>query len=243
MNMRALFFLVALLLACGHTRTERVQAGEEEGLFETHPPPIQKRAALWQALFNALDLRLKAGQLHEEELLLLSADLEKAWQQEKAALPEALHARAEALLEKLHAQASPQEAFRWPVWPVEFSSAFGYRIHPLTGERHFHQGVDLKTTAREEVRSTQAGWVLHAGWAGGYGHMVEVLHPGQYFSRYAHLSQVKVQVGQKVWAGTVLGLAGDSGNATGVHLHFELWKEGRPINPALHLPWVQTEWP
>ena len=210
-------------------------------LEEAPPHALRQRAALWQALLTELDLRLEAGQLKAEELGWLKTRLEHAWKARgKERLPKALHARAQAFLEKLqmHLVSPPDtlEAFIWPLWPAELSSPFGYRIHPLTGRRRFHQGVDLKATAREEVNSIQSGWVLYAGWAGGYGYMVEVLHPGGSFSRYAHLSKVKVKVGEKVLMGTVVGLAGDSGQATGVHLHFELWKGGRPVDPTLHLP-------
>jgi len=252
MNMRAVFFLApVVLLACGHAPLPSAQAFSEEGLLGDRllegraPLTLKQQAMVWQALLAELDFRLEAGQVEAEELRWLKASLEQAWNaQDKEALPKALSVRAQDFLEKLKTHTlSPQlleESFLWPLWPVELSSPFGYRIHPLTGERRFHQGVDLKATAQEEVRSTQGGWVLHAGWAGGYGYMVEVLHLGGSFSRYAHLSQVGVRVGEKIQAGTVVGWAGDSGNTTGVHLHFELWKEGRPVDPTLHLPWV---WP
>jgi len=239
MNMRAVFFLAAAgLWACGHTSLTRAHVVEDS------LPAWFQRAAVWRALLAEVDTRLEAGQIKAEEVGWLKANLVYAWGQEEVGLPKALQVQAQAVLEKLAvALHNPQEALLWPLWPVELSSPFGYRTHPLTGRRRFHQGVDLKATAREEVKSIQTGWVLHAQWAGGYGHMVEVLHPGGSFSRYAHLSQVKVKVGQRVQAGTVVGLAGDSGQATGVHLHFELWKEGRPVDPTLHLPWVPTLWP
>jgi murein DD-endopeptidase MepM/ murein hydrolase activator NlpD len=252
--MRAVFFILTYVLwalggalSCAHAR----HAGSdfsEEGLFgeRARVGAVAERAALWHVLLTKLDAKLEAGDLGEEELQRLEADLAYAWDmQDKAGLPAALGLRAEAFLEKMKVltHLDSVESLQWPLWPAELSSPFGYRIHPLTGERKFHQGIDLRTTVREEIRSIQEGWVLHAGWAGGYGHMVEVLHPGRRFSRYAHLSQVKVKVGEKIKTGTVVGLAGDSGQTTGIHLHFELWQEGHPVDPTLHLPWIQARWP
>jgi len=240
--MRAVFFItLAMLCACGHSRPPPVETRFwEEGLFGDKPAPtLRQQAAVWQALLTKLDLRLEAGEVEVEELVWLKTNLEHAWgRQNKEGLPAALHTRAQAFLEKLKKWPSPgaRQAFIWPIWPAELSSPFGFRIHPLTGKKRFHHGVDLRAMAREEVRSIQEGWILHAGWAGGYGYMVEVLHPGRHFSRYAHLSQVNVRVGEKIQTGTVVGLAGDSGETTGVHVHFELWKEGHPVDPTLHLP-------
>ncbi|MCL2178792.1 MAG: M23 family metallopeptidase [Proteobacteria bacterium] len=203
------------------------------------PLSMGQQAALWHALLTELDGRLKGGHIGAEEFAWLREKLGQAWEaQDKEGLPVSLCLHMKAFLERLHAHALPEEGgkARWPLWPIELSSPFGYRIHPLTGLKRFHQGVDLRATAHEEVRSIQEGWVLHADWAGSYGYMVEVLHSGNSLSRYAHLSQINVRVGQRVDAGTVVGLAGDSGNATGVHVHFELWKEGSPVDPVLHLP-------
>jgi len=224
----------------------------EEGLYPEGGPwgrgrgqglSLGQQAALWHALLLEWEGRLKEGHMGVEELGWLQEKLERLWGGlEKEGLPTALNLRMQAFLEALEAQAPPPTPeVVWPLWPVEFSSRFGYRKHPLTGERRFHQGVDLRATAREEVRSIQGGWVLHAGWAGGYGYMVEVLHSDNSLSRYAHLSQVNVRLGQKLETGTVVGLAGNSGNATGVHVHFELWKEGSPVNPLLHLPPLHME--
>ena len=248
--MRLVFFIaMGGLLACGHAQlaAEKTHSPEAYGEGKSSPLALSlgQQAALWQALLTKLETKLEVGDMDGEEFMWLEEKLRQAWErQNKEGLPTALHLRTQAFLEKLQTLSPPDtdKAWLWPLWPVELSSPFGYRIHPLTGERRFHQGVDLRTTAREEIRSIQEGWVLHAGWAGGYGHMVEILHPCRSFSRYAHLYQVKVKVGQKVEAGTVVGLAGDSGMATGIHLHFELWKEGLPADPILHLPWPEAPW-
>jgi murein DD-endopeptidase MepM/ murein hydrolase activator NlpD len=72
---------------------------------------------------------------------------------------------------------------------------------------------------------------VKAGWNGGYGRMVEVDHGGGYTTRYAHMSKILVEVGQEVKVGDQLGLSGSSGRSTGPHLHYEVRKDGQPLNP------------
>jgi murein DD-endopeptidase MepM/ murein hydrolase activator NlpD len=81
------------------------------------------------------------------------------------------------------------------------------------------------------VYAAAAGVVLNAGWNGNYGYQVEIQHAARVFTRYSHLSRVLVEPGQILERGDVVGLAGDTGMATGVHLHFELWQDGRPRDP------------
>jgi len=85
------------------------------------------------------------------------------------------------------------------------------------------------------VRATANGKVVSAGWAGGYGRMVEIDHGNGLSTRYAHLSTIDVQQGQKVSAGMILGLIGETGRATGPHLHYETRINGEPVNPARFL--------
>jgi murein DD-endopeptidase MepM/ murein hydrolase activator NlpD len=124
---------------------------------------------------------------------------------------------------------------RWPVEQAGISSLFGMRVHPLEGKRRMHYGVDLAASPGRIVSAAASGWVVRAGWTGGYGIMVEVRHPGDLTTRYSHLSAVLCGPGDAVDAGHPLGLVGSTGLATGPHLHFELWRGGEPSNP---LPWL-----
>ncbi len=124
---------------------------------------------------------------------------------------------------------------RWPVEQAGLSSPFGMRVHPLDGRRRMHYGVDLAASPGRLVSSAAPGWVVRAGWTGGYGIMVEVRHPGDITTRYSHLSAVLCGPGDAVDAGQPLGLVGSTGLATGPHLHFEVWRGGEPSNP---LPWL-----
>lgn len=121
--------------------------------------------------------------------------------------------------------------FTWPLSPVSVTSHFGSREHPILGEVRGHLGVDLAARRGQVVRAAAPGVVLSAGWNGSHGYQVEVQHAARTFTRYSHLSQVLVEPGQLLERGDALGLAGDTGLATGVHLHFELWKDGQPRDP------------
>jgi murein DD-endopeptidase MepM/ murein hydrolase activator NlpD len=124
---------------------------------------------------------------------------------------------------------------RWPVEQAAISSLFGLRLDPLDGSRRMHRGLDFSAERGELVEAAASGWVVRAGPAGGYGFMVEVRHPGDVTTRYGHLSAILCTPGDAVDAGQPLGLVGQTGRATGPHLHFEVWKAGVAIDP---LPWL-----
>jgi murein DD-endopeptidase MepM/ murein hydrolase activator NlpD len=115
------------------------------------------------------------------------------------------------------------------------SSLYGMRVHPVEGGRRMHHGIDLAASSGKVVASAASGWVVRTGWAGGYGLLVEVRHPGDLTTRYSHLSAVLCAPGDAVEVGQPLGLVGKTGLATGPHLHFEVWRGGEPSDP---LPWL-----
>jgi murein DD-endopeptidase MepM/ murein hydrolase activator NlpD len=137
---------------------------------------------------------------------------------------------ARAIGMSLFAQPSPAR-LRWPVERAGLSSLFGVRLHPLDGRRRMHNGVDLAAAAGRVVSSAAAGWVVRAGWTGGYGLMVEVRHPGDLTTRYSHLSAIVCAPGDALEPGQPVGLVGRTGLATGPHLHFEVWRRGEPEDP------------
>ncbi len=109
--------------------------------------------------------------------------------------------------------------------PSVISSLFGARVHPVTGQTRFHQGTDLAAPEGTPVVAAFSGRVEIAGWLGGYGLIVVISHGDTHETRYAHLSEVLVKSGQEVKQGTVIGLVGSTGMATGPHLHFEIWQK------------------
>ncbi len=115
------------------------------------------------------------------------------------------------------------------------SSLYGYRIHPITGRRRFHEGLDIAANHGNNVYAYTDGRVVEAGWNGGYGNCILINHGNGFKTRYAHLSRIDVRVGQKVQTGAKIGAVGSTGNSTGSHLHFEVIKYGQTKNPLNYI--------
>lgn len=111
------------------------------------------------------------------------------------------------------------------------SSLFGFRSDPVTGKREFHQGIDFAGRPEAPITAVAAGIVTWAGPRQGYGNLVEISHGNGYLTRYAHTRKNLVGVGEKVEKGEVIALMGDSGRATGTHVHYEVVRDGRHLNP------------
>lgn len=106
---------------------------------------------------------------------------------------------------------------------VEFTSPFGYRTHPLYGDRRLHAGVDLGAPEGMPVLAAHSGYVTYADWNSGYGKLITIEYAdGKYETRYAHLSEIFVKEGEPVRPRQVIGKVGSTGGVTGPHLHFEL---------------------
>lgn len=118
-----------------------------------------------------------------------------------------------------------------PVRSGFISSSFGYRVDPISGRRAFHAGVDFDGVKGADVLSVATGVVAFAGRHPAYGNMIDIDHGNGYVTRYAHNDKNVVKVGDVVQAGQLIGKLGATGRATGSHVHFEVWFEGKPINP------------
>ncbi|WP_309744848.1 M23 family metallopeptidase [Chamaesiphon sp. OTE_20_metabat_361] len=110
--------------------------------------------------------------------------------------------------------------------PARTTSRFGWRTHPLTGNRRFHSGIDIGAPSGTPVVATATGTVISAGWNGGYGKAIVIQHNDSQQTLYGHLSEISVQPGQQIAQGSVIGLVGSTGNSTGPHLHFEVRSPG-----------------
>ena len=115
------------------------------------------------------------------------------------------------------------------------SSTYGWRVHPITGNRRFHDGLDIAANHGNSVYAYTSGRVIQAGWNGGYGISILIDHGNGLRTRYAHLSRLHVNVGQRVSTGQRIGAVGSTGNSTGPHLHFEVIKNGKTQNPLNYL--------
>ncbi len=124
------------------------------------------------------------------------------------------------------------------VWPVdgEVTDCFGWRTHPITGKRQFHDGIDIAAPLGAAVKAAASGTITFAGWSEGYGRLVVIGHADEYRTKYGHLSRYVVGQGQKVIRGEVIGYVGESGNTTGPHCHFEVVVAGQAIDPKDYLP-------
>ncbi len=118
---------------------------------------------------------------------------------------------------------------------VDMSSPFGMRMDPFNGRPAVHTGIDLRGDIGEPVHATAAGRVSIAGREGGYGNMVEINHGNGLATRYGHLSQIDVKVGQQVHIGEVIGRIGSTGRSTGPHLHYETRINGEAVDPQKFL--------
>lgn len=123
-------------------------------------------------------------------------------------------------------------------WPVEsgwVSSGFGVRSDPFTGRKAIHEGVDIASRLGSPIKALGGGVVSYAGEKQGYGMVVEINHGNGYTTRYAHAREVLVKVGDRIEKGQEVALVGSSGRSTGPHLHFEVLREGRAVNPSSYL--------
>ncbi|MFS8144405.1 peptidoglycan DD-metalloendopeptidase family protein [Rhizobium sp. BR 249] len=137
-------------------------------------------------------------------------------------------------LTRLEAVRSTAESlpFRNPAVGKEVTSPFGNRRDPFLGRLALHSGIDFRFAPGEKIRPTAPGKVISAGWTGGYGNMVEIDHGNGISTRYGHMSEVLVRVGDTVGRSDVIGLAGSTGRSTGTHLHYEVRQNGRAIDPV-----------
>jgi murein DD-endopeptidase MepM/ murein hydrolase activator NlpD len=121
--------------------------------------------------------------------------------------------------------------FQNPAIGKEITSPFGNRRDPFISRLALHSGVDFRFAPGEKVRPTAPGKVVTAGWTGGYGNMVEIDHGNGISTRYGHMSEILVKVGDTVGREDTIGLAGSTGRSTGTHLHYEVRQNGRAVDP------------
>lgn len=122
-------------------------------------------------------------------------------------------------------------------WPCKGSvgTKFGKVIHPKYNTTTKNNGIDILSTYGEQVYSVAQGKIVYAGKFMGYGNLILIDHQDGFYSLYGHLSEILVKVGEEVPAGRIIGRVGESGSLSGPMLHFELRKEGKPVDPLIYL--------
>jgi len=122
-------------------------------------------------------------------------------------------------------------------WPVagSITSGYGLREHPTYGRQMFHSGLDISTGKGTPVKVTAEGIISFSGWADRGGNIVVVEHGYGFSTAYAHNTKNLVKVGQMVKRGQTIAYSGSTGVSTGPHVHYEVWKSGKSVNPASYL--------
>lgn len=210
---------------------------EQTALLDALEYEIEQRARTLVAVPNALGLRLPVAGPDDVEtgiggpLVPLGAQYEIE--------PIDLHiARVDALLSyavHLHGFVESLPVRSPLAGPATISSRFGPRRDPFTGRLARHGGLDFRAARGTMVRATAAGTVTRAGRLGGYGKLVEIDHGNGLKTRYAHLSRITVDVGDRISAGTLIGKVGSTGRSTGPHLHYEVRASGIARDPERYL--------
>ena len=123
------------------------------------------------------------------------------------------------------------------VMPVEgwFSHGFGWRKDPFTGRREFHRGIDIVAPVNTGVQASADGVVVRSSRSPDLGNVLEIAHGYGFLTRYAHLNGFLVGRGDRVKRGELIGRVGSTGRSTGPHLHYEVFRDGRRVNPWKHL--------
>ncbi|MBS2031385.1 MAG: M23 family metallopeptidase [Deltaproteobacteria bacterium] len=222
---------------------ERVLRAQGAG----EPMPLDGLRA-WNGLFAAVDQTL-SGQLKASRNDLLRARVaveaeldedHRAYRALPDGLEAAAHARSRALGARLgSSRRAPNPAddlLAWPVHPAQVTSLFGPRLDPLDHQSwKRHEGVDIAADAGELVTAAARGVVVEADRRQGYGLLVAIRHLDGTITRYGHLSQLLARQGDAIERGGAVGLAGATGRATGPHVHFEVWRHGRAVDPLEEL--------
>ena len=196
----------------------RLEIPETDGLlYEVHAGETMSYIA--KLFFAPLNLLLKENRLTEDSTLKVG---------QKIFVP--------MYLINMYEYIAAGFPYRWPVYGV-ISSEYGWRIHPVSGERSFHTGLDIAAPEGAPIFNAADGYVVFAGENGGYGNMVEVQHDNGTSTLYGHMSHISVYKGQRVYTGSLLGRVGATGVATGPHVHFEVHdKNLKTVNPLTTLP-------
>lgn len=162
---------------------------------------------------------------------LLKQELE-ALQDRTATLDRSLEELDEAFRQRMRRLSSTPSIMPVQGW---FSDGFGWRKDPRTGNRQFHRGIDIVADSGTPIRATADGLVTRATRVPDYGKMIDLSHGYGYVTRYGHMSEILVRPGQQVRRGDIIGRVGSTGRSTGPHVHYEVFRDSRRVNPWKYL--------
>lgn len=200
---------------------------------QTQQTIAAKHAEQQKVLDEAKQHKAAAEQM-ERELQAASADIQAQIQQRIREREAAAAAAAAGGGGDDYTYVQGTGQFSWPVsGPI--TSPFGYRIHPIFGTQIYHAGMDIGVPEGTPVHAADSGTVIEADWIGGYGNAVIIDHGNGLQTVYGHNSSLAVSAGQAVSKGQVIAYAGQTGYATGPHVHFEVRVNGSPVDPMGYL--------
>ncbi|MEH2222432.1 murein hydrolase activator EnvC family protein [Nostoc sp.] len=215
-------------------KTEVEQQKNEIGLIReqllAQKADYQTQAQSQSELIQRLNSDRFALEAAQNQLERESKNLEVLIQQKVAEAEEAqgkTNSRTGIIIRGTGVMAYPSDA--------STSSPFGWRVHPILGYRRFHAGLDFAASYGSKIRAADSGRVIFAGWYGGYGRAVIIDHGNGMTTLYGHTSELYVSEGQAVERGQAIAAVGSTGFSTGPHLHFEVRRNGTPVDPANYL--------
>ncbi|MGM0508614.1 MAG: peptidoglycan DD-metalloendopeptidase family protein [Fusobacteriota bacterium] len=133
--------------------------------------------------------------------------------------------------QNVYVRSQRNSGFSWPIKWRGVTSPFGQRFHPVLKKYYMHDGVDLRASTGTNIYAPRSGRVTYAGWSGGYGNLLKLSHSNGYSTRYGHLVNIFVNSGEYVKKGQLVAETGNTGRSTGPHLHYEIRKNGKPLDP------------
>lgn len=244
-------YVLSAVLACGISltflgQTKQAQAEQEQlSALEIIGQELQQTKADLESEKQTLQQKkqeLETAMTETEQLLTQLGAIQQESQNLQELLDKA-ETQSGTVLDKIGAlqeaydKVQNQEQQRW-VLPIQYdvcTSEFGSRIHPVTGEATYHSGLDLAAPKRTPVVAARSGTVKTAEYNDTAGCFVTIDHLDGYSSKYLHLDEYIVIPGQFVIAGQIIGYCGDTGVATGPHLHFGIYENGNAVNPANYI--------
>jgi len=240
--------IIILLAVSVYKLSTRTKAQEDEkqqlvnqiaALKEQIPPPVKpEQMSQAQTMIQAIQAKLKNINTYLTKRGLKTPSFKNIIGDDKTAAPKLTDNQVYSMYNNYLNNLMTDIAFfpmGYPRISVQTSS-FGFRSNPFDGEgAEFHPGIDFRGKKGDPVKCTASGLVVFAGPMGGYGNCIRIKHINNIETLYGHLSHINVRVGQKVTVGDKIGLVGSTGRSTGTHLHYEIRKNGKAVNPVKFL--------